>query len=136
MEYVSIIILSLIALAVLITVYVFIKSRSLKISQKDNKYIKKQWDKVLSYVNKSPNQSLLEADKLLSYTFKIKGYHGSVGEQLKKYGHNFTDLDGIWSAHKLRNRIAHEMDVKLSPKQVRKAIKQFKSAIEDLGAKL
>ena len=55
---------------------------------------------------------------------------------MKKAGQLFSDRNGIWSAHKLRNRIAHELDVKVSEKETRTALTQFKKALRDLGIKL
>lgn len=136
MEYVSVTILLLISLAIFVVFYVFIKARGVRLSPKDNKFISDRWNKISNRVKSNPNEAILEADKLLSYTLKLKGYHGSVGDQLKKSAHNFTNLDGVWSVHKLRNRIAHEMDVKLNAKQAMRAMKQFKKAIEDLGGQL
>lgn len=136
MEYDFLIVLGVLLLAVFVAVYVFVKSRSTKISSGDLKFIKDKWCKVVNHLEISPNEAVLEADKLLGYVLGLKGYEGSVGEQLKKASGLISNPDNVWNAHKLRNRVAHEIGLSLKPKEARRAIKHFKSAIKDLGAKL
>ncbi|MCA9374491.1 hypothetical protein KC725_05015 [Candidatus Peregrinibacteria bacterium] len=77
--------------------------------------------------------AVMDADKLLDRLLGHKGYSGSLGEKLKKSGSLFSDLNGVWSAHKLRNRLAHELDAKVSPKEGERALKQYARAFRDLG---
>ena len=58
--------------------------------------------------------AIMDADKLLDKLLTHKGYSGSLGEKLKKSGSLFSDLNGVWAAHKLRNRLAHELDAQVS----------------------
>lgn len=122
--------------AFLLSGWVFFSfGRKGKMSGKDLKYIRGHWDRILEISEENPKGAILDADKLLDYALKTKGFKGSLGEKLKKHGACFSDLNGIWAAHKLRNRVAHELgDVRKA--EVKSALRSFKKGLEDLGAKL
>ncbi len=81
--------------------------------------------------------ALLEADKLLDYVMKNKGFAGdTMGDRLKLQGDRFSDLNGIWTAHKLRNQLAHEVEIDIVKPQVDDAISKLKRGIMDLGVRL
>lgn len=72
-----------------------------------------QWDRVVA-LSRSDSESdwrraILEADIMLGNILQIKGYQGpTIGDMLK--GANpiqFKTLDLAWSAHKIRNHVAH-----------------------------
>lgn len=76
-----------------------------------------------------------EADKLLDYCMRHSGFRGeTMGERLKNDGRRFSDLNGIWEAHKVRNALAHEADFDLVPSQVNDALNKFERGLRDLGA--
>ncbi|NTW62418.1 diguanylate cyclase, partial [Candidatus Saccharibacteria bacterium] len=58
----------------------------------------------------------------------------AVAERMKSAGSMFSDKNGLWSAHKLRNRIAHESDIVVNFNDARYALSSFKKALKDLGA--
>jgi len=136
MEITVIVILAIIGLAILLAFFVMIKSSKSGLTQDHQKYLKKHWNKIIEEVDSQPNLAIMEADKLLGYTLKARGVEGSVGEQLKAAPSLFSDLNGIWSAHKLRNEIAHEIGKEISAKQAKSNLNIFKKALKDLGAKL
>ena len=114
--------------------FVFFKMRSSKqFSSKDLKYIELHWGRIVD--DQDPKHAVMDADKLLDYALKAKGFEGSLGEKLKAAGPRFSDLNGIWSAHNLRNRVAHELG-DISKGDSMRALKSFKRALNDLGAKL
>lgn len=79
--------------------------------------------------------SVLNADKLLDHAMKEAGYKGqSMGERLKSASNSLSNKNAVWSAHKLRNQIAHEPDVQVSHDTARRALASFKQALKDLGA--
>lgn len=79
--------------------------------------------------------TVLEADKLVDCVLKTRGVKGkTMGERMKNSSHLFSDNNGIWKAHKLRNRIAHESNVMVSYDEVRYALSAFRKALKDLGA--
>ena len=136
MEIFSIILLILIGFAIVVAVLVLIKGGSRKLTAQQQKFLNKQWAKITSESQSNPVQSILDADKLLAYLLEAKGYEGTVGEMLKKGGSLFKNSNDVWAAHKVRNRIAHEIGVSLSSNEVKGTLSKFKGAYKDLGAKL
>ena len=136
MDLTVIIILAVIGLAVLLAFFVMIKSGKRGLSESNQKYIKKHWVLIEEKSNLKPSLAIIDADKLLGYTLKERGIQGSVGDQLKSAPSLFSDLNGIWSAHKLRNQIAHEIGKEISLKEAQSNLNNYKKALKDLGAKL
>lgn len=78
--------------------------------------------------------SVLEADKLLDHALKDKGVSGqTMGERMKKLQTTWSNANAVWAAHKLRNQIAHEANVKLDYENARRALHAFKQALKDVG---
>lgn len=129
-------VLAFIVLDILLVGYIFIQKHKRKgFASSDLKYLQTHWDKIARNLEYDPKHAVLDADKLLDYALKAKGFSGSLGEKLKKAGPRFSDLDGVWSAHKLRNKLAHEiMDLKVKDAKI--ALSQFRRALNDLGAGL
>ena len=79
--------------------------------------------------------AVMNADKLLDSALRERGMAGeTMGERLKNAKGRLTNIDGVWRAHKLRNQIAHEDNVRISKRQTAEALKIFKKALTDLGA--
>ena len=57
-----------------------------------------------------------------------------MGERLVSSQRQLSDNDGVWYAHKLRNRLVHETDVSLKEGDVKKALISIRQALKDLGA--
>ena len=102
---------------------------------KELQYIKSHWIRIIDMFSGNPKGAILDADKLLDYALGKKGFEGHLGEKLKRAGGRFSDQNAVWSAHKLRNRIAHELD-EIPMGEAKSALKNFKRALNDLGAKL
>jgi len=79
--------------------------------------------------------TVLDADKLLDQAMKERGIVGeTMGARLKQLQKVWSNANSVWSAHKLRNQIAHESDAKISYDRARKALSSFKQALKDVGA--
>lgn len=117
-----------VGLIMLFWVFSGLKKRGFSSVQK-NEYLK-YWSRIQS---SDPRTAVMDADKLLDHMLSKKGYTGSLGEKLKKAGKLFRNPDDVWAAHKLRNRLAHELDIVFSEKQVKEALKKFEHAYRDLG---
>lgn len=79
--------------------------------------------------------TIINCDKLLDRALIEMGVPGkTMGDRLKRVGDRFTNLNGVWRAHKLRNAIAHESDFEISYKQAHNALQIYKQALKDLGA--
>jgi hypothetical protein len=96
--------------------------------------IEMAWKKVRSHEN--PILKVVEADKVLDEALRLLGYSGSLGEKLKTAGPRFRNLNGLWAAHKLRNRLVHELSAQPADHEVDEAISAFHKALTDLGARL
>ena len=56
--------------------------------------------------------AIVKADKLLDKAMRDCGVAGTtMGDRLKARKGDWTDENGLWAAHKLRNQIAHETNV-------------------------
>lgn len=79
--------------------------------------------------------AVLAADKLLDQAMKETGIAGeNMGARLKNAKNRFAKIDHIWTAHKLRNKIAHESDVNVSLRATRQALAIYKRALREIGA--
>jgi len=79
--------------------------------------------------------AVMSADKLLDAALHDRGVAGeSLGDRLKNAKPYLSNIDSVWRAHKLRNRIAHDHNVAISKRQAAEALKIFKRALADLGA--
>ena len=88
------------------------------------------WDHV--ELLESSMQKVLEADKVLDLALTILGVKGSIGEKLKIVGPRFSNIDAIWRAHKLRNRIAHEPGISIADEEAQGAVRVFREAVWSL----
>ena len=116
---------------VVIIYFVFFR-KNRNFSEKDKRMIFAHWQKIT--MERDHRRAILEADKLLDHVLKMRGYKGSLGEKLKKCNNVFADINAVWEAHKIRNKIAHELDFHISTAEGSKAIGNFKRALRDLGA--
>ena len=126
----------IIVLIVLVIIYLIIilawkKWYKVRWSNANLQLFNKNWQRIQQ--EGDLRMRVIEADKLLDIMLRKRNVEGSLGEKLKKYGSNFSDLDGLWRAHKLRNKLAHEMGLKIASAEVDVAIKTFGRAFKDLG---
>ena len=83
----------------------------------------------------SHHMAILNADKLLDTALKERGFNGNtMGERMKSAQKVWSNANHVWTAHKLRNRVAHESDLRLNTDIARRALVAFKQALKDLGA--
>lgn len=79
--------------------------------------------------------AILDADAMLGEALKKRKYKGkTVGERMVSAQKVFTDHDSVWSAHKLRNRLAHGEQKSVKEDEVKKALIAIRQALKDLGA--
>jgi hypothetical protein len=79
--------------------------------------------------------AVLNADKLLDQALRERGVRGNtMGERMKTIKDTWSNANNVWTAHKLRNQIAHETDVSVGYDDARRALSGFKQALKDLGA--
>ncbi len=96
-------------------------------------HFQKKWQSIESAQLSS--LSVIQADSLVDEALRHYGVKGgTMGERLNNATGILRDINGTWSAHKLRNRIAHESSVNVSDKEIARALRQSKKALKDLGA--
>lgn len=100
----------------------------------DAKYYRERWVKIeqVQKLGEAGWQvAIIQADKLLDQALKERGFAGqTMGDRLKSSHAG----DKVWAAHKIRNRIAHETDVKLNGVMVAQALRGFKQGLKNIGA--
>ncbi len=78
---------------------------------------------------------VLEADKLLDQALRDKGLAGkTMAERMKQCQGQWTNGNGVWAAHKLRNRLAHETDASVDYTRTKQALVAYKQGLKDVGA--
>jgi hypothetical protein len=79
--------------------------------------------------------AIVDADKLLDEALKKRHFRGkTMGERLVSAQRMISDNDAVWYAHKLRNRLVHEPNVRLKKKEAQAALAGFRQGLKDLGA--
>jgi len=100
-------------------------------------YFEARWMELLARVRTPDGMVLavIDADKLLDEALKRRGFKGkTMGERLVSAQRSLNDNDAVWYAHKLRNRLVHEPDIKLKKKEAQTALAGFRQGLKDLGA--
>jgi hypothetical protein len=99
-----------------------------------------RWQHILAMtesVNPSEwRQAIIEADIILEEILSKIGYEGlTIGDKLKNVEpSDMSSLDDAWTAHKVRNRIAHDgMNYKLSHADVKDAINRYRKVFEEFN---
>lgn len=144
------IIISIFSIAAIITLIYLIRKnirKSMKMiissvtaSDQPPKVIDKQWQAVLEKVE-SGNESdyklaVIEADKIFDDLVKRIGYKGGdMGERLQQItSAQLPNINDIWEAHKIRNKIAHESDYRINRALAKRAVEIYQEAMETLEA--
>jgi hypothetical protein len=81
------------------------------------------------------SSQIIQLDKIIEYCLQSKFNHkATLGELLKKYKKNFAkrDLDEIWKTHKIRNKIAHDIDFSTDLNVFKTTIEMQKKQIKKL----
>ena len=83
----------------------------------------------------SYQMAVLNADKLLDQALRERAVKGeTMGERMKTLRDTWSNANAVWTAHKLRNQIAHEPDVQVSYEDARRSLAGFKQGLKDIGA--
>lgn len=98
-----------------------------------------KWLEIQNMLKKDDEQSnamaVLSADKLFDQAMKDLGYPGlTMAERLKSVNRVLSDKPAVWRAHKLRNQVAHEIDMKVTYDKARWALGVFKKSLKEIGA--
>ncbi|HVW66752.1 MAG TPA: hypothetical protein VHA78_03385 [Candidatus Peribacteraceae bacterium] len=122
---------ALILIAALVLVVAWKVGRKRALSAAAAVRLKNEWKKVESI--KDPHRRIMDAEKILDSAMKTLGYEGTFAEKLQSAGPRFSQLDLLWDAHRLRNRIAHEVGIAVSESDAKRTLQAFERAIKDLS---
>jgi hypothetical protein len=80
--------------------------------------------------------ALIEADKLVDDGLRKAGFLGdSFADRLERLQPGqLSNLDALWDAHRLRNRVAHDVNFFLRYTEAKHAIEAYGAALKELGA--
>ena len=113
----------------------FIAAR--RIPKKKKKLVKK-WQKIEDRLKSGQEAELklavIEADKFFDDILKKIGYLGKdMGERLRRINSSqIANIDDIWSAHKVRNNIVHDVDFRLTEFETERTVRAYKKTLEEL----
>lgn len=106
-------------------------------SRLNKAYFQKKWTELLARV-KTPEGmiiAIIDADKLLETALRKRRFKGkNMGERLVSAQRALSDNDGVWYAHKLRNRLVNEPELRLKKREAQNALAGFRQGLKDLGA--
>jgi len=129
--------LGILLIGILLIVVISLSRRG--VASLDVEKYRSQWLGIESQLKRDEPSSyhlaVLNADKLLDKALKERGYKGqTMGERMKVAKTAWTNANNVWGAHKLRNQIAHEHEVRVTYDDARRALAGFKQALKDIGA--
>ena len=79
--------------------------------------------------------AILSADKLLDRALRESGVSGkTMGDRLKNSKSLLPNIEAVWAAHKIRNKIAHEVGKDINRAVAKRMLAVYKAALKDLGA--
>lgn len=128
--------LSLIALVALLVLGLIVLA-SRRASTLNRDYFKSQWRsiEIMSKTKASWVQAIVDGDKLLDEALKQLHFKGkTTADRMVSANRSFSDTDGVWTAHKIRNKVVHETGFRLKKAHVNSALSGFERALKDLGA--
>lgn len=135
-NYTIYILLALFVALGLVEIFIIFRRRRKALPARDLRLVISEWRQLEQKVYREPKNALMEADKVLDFVLKKKGYTGQLGDKLKAAQGVFSNIDHVWEAHKLRNRAVHEMGFNLGVEEAKRALGYFKKALWDLGIRL
>src|SRR3989338_1066955 len=99
-----------------------------------------RWEEIQKHLNSSKEAegkfAVIEADSLVDYILKSAGYPGdTMGNRLKNIDKTqIVTLDGLWEAHKIRNRLAHDVSYFLRYGEAKRAVQLYEKTLKELNA--
>lgn len=137
--------LTVLVFAAIAAVYLLYLMKPGKVNSKstatrvDAQFVRGKWVEVQGMMQQgSPanyRQAIMEGDKLVDLVLSSKVSGGTMGERLKRAAKLFTKptYNDLWTAHKIRNKVAHEADFEGLSSDARLAVRGFEKALKELG---
>ena len=99
-----------------------------------------RWDEIEKHINSIREAewkfAVIEADKLVDELLKGAGFHGdTMGDRLMNIQPGqLTTLQGLWEAHKIRNRLVHDVNYFLRYTEAKRAVSLYEKTLKELQA--
>ncbi|MEK9154937.1 MAG: hypothetical protein AAB596_02615 [Patescibacteria group bacterium] len=99
----------------------------------------KAWKQVMKRMEANDEVNLkmaiIESDKILDEILKLSGYRGeTMADRLKQItSAQISNIEEIWSAHKVRNRIVHEPDFHIPRGEAWMIVEIYKKTLKELS---
>lgn len=99
-----------------------------------------RWDEVERHINSTREAewkfAVIEADKLVDDVLKGAEFQGdTMGERLMNIQPGqLTTLQGLWEAHKIRNRLVHDVNYFLRYTEAKRAVGLYEKTLKELQA--
>ncbi len=100
--------------------------------------LRERWSGIVRHLDSTREAdwkiAVIEADKLVDDALARAGFSGETfGDRLSNIQPEaLLSLDGVWWAHKIRNRLAHESDYFLRYTEARQALGYYEAALTEL----
>lgn len=97
-----------------------------------------RWEEIQRHIESTKEAewkfAVIEADKLVEDALDKAGFGGqTMSERLNNIAPGqFQNLDNLWEAHKIRNRLAHDVNYFLRYAEAKRAIKLFEETLKEL----
>ncbi len=103
----------------------------------DRKYYSSHWNKIeetFGHGDSGMRIAVIDADKLVDHALKQTNVPGdTMGERMKSANY-LTNINNLWTAHKLRNKLVHEADMKPKKSDMKFAIITYRKVLKEMGA--
>lgn len=131
------ILISVLIVAVVAVIYLVFSTKGG--ARLNSAYFQTKWLEIEHGLDKTQSStwqlSIMNADKLLDQALRESRFKGAtMGERMRSANHRWKNRNHVWSAHKIRNQIAHETNVSLTYETTVRALSAFKQGLKDLGA--
>ncbi|HZZ99528.1 MAG TPA: hypothetical protein VFK07_02350 [Candidatus Paceibacterota bacterium] len=99
--------------------------------------VQNRWNEISSHID-SPREgewkfAVIEADKVVDDQLKTRFPGETMGERLMNIDKTkLLTIDGLWEAHKIRNRLAHDTDYFLRHAEAVRAIHLYEATLKEL----
>ena len=91
--------------------------------------------RIKSTQNLAPAHAVMECHKIFisALSIIITDKNCTAAQKIKPLAQRFSQINDIWFLHRLRNKIAHEMNIEVGPHNAKKARSVFIQAISELA---
>lgn len=99
-----------------------------------------RWDEIEKHINSTREAewkfAVIEADKLVDELLKGAGFPGdTMGDRLMNIQPGqLTTLQNLWEAHKIRNRLVHDVNYFLRYTEAKRAVGLYEKTLKELQA--